>query len=157
MNYGIIDFKSHGDERGSLIALEKLHNVPFEIKRVYYIFNTTPGVVRGKHAHRELEQVLICTSGSCKILLGDGTENVEVLLDKPEKGLFVGKNIWREMYDFSDGCVLMVLANEYYNPDEYIRDYEEFLKEVNINAHGEIIILQKYSKEEIKIVQKKIG
>ena len=130
MNYEIINFQTHGDERGCLIALEKLHNVPFDIKRVYYIFDTKTDVVRGKHAHRQLEQVLICTSGSCKILLDDGKEKTEVLLDKAEKGLFVGKNIWREMYDFSEGCVLMVLANEYYDPDEYIRDYNMFLKEV---------------------------
>ena len=135
MNYDVIDFVTCGDERGSLIALEKFHNVHFDIKRVYYIFNTTPDVTRGKHAHKELEQVLICTSGSCKILLDDGKEKVEILLDKPEKGLFVGKNLWREMYEFSEGCVLMVLANEYYNPDEYIRNYDEFLKEVGANVY----------------------
>ena len=135
MNYKVIDFKSHGDERGCLIALEKFHNVSFDIKRVYYIFNTTSNVTRGMHAHKELEQVLICTSGSCKILLDNGKEKVEILLDKPEKGLFVGKNLWREMYEFSEGCVLMVLANEYYNPDEYIRDYDEFLKEVGANVY----------------------
>ena len=124
----MFDFKTQGDERGSLIALEKLHNVPFGIKRVYYIFDTKPDVIRGKHAHRELKQVLICTSGSCKVLLDDGNEKVEFILDKADKGLFVGKNLWREMYDFSKGCVLMVLASEYYDPDEYIRDYDEFLK-----------------------------
>lgn len=136
MNYKMINFEMHGDDRGCLIALEKFNNVPFDIKRVYYIFDTKPNVTRGKHSHKELEQVLICTSGSCKIRLDDGVDKVEVLLDKPSKGLFVGKNLWREMYEFSEGCVLMVIANEYYDADEYVRNYDEFLAQVsasNIN------------------------
>lgn len=130
MDYSLIKFVEQGDERGSLIALEKLHNVPFDIKRVYYIFETAPNAIRGKHSHKKLEQVLICTSGSCKILLDDGREKVKILLDKKDEGLLIGKNMWREMYDFTSDCVLMVLANEYYNPDEYVRDYDEFLREV---------------------------
>ena len=136
MDYKIIEFKKNGDERGSLVALEALSNIPFDIKRVYYIFNTEQNVVRGKHAHRKLEQVLICVSGSCKVLLDDGKEKVEIILDKQNKGLFLGKNLWREMYDFSENCVLMVLADEYYNPDEYIKDYDEFVNEVNANANS---------------------
>ena len=136
MDYKIIEFKKNGDERGSWVALEALSNIPFDIKRVYYIFNTEQNVVRGKHAHRKLEQVLICVSGSCKVLLDDGKEKVEIILDKQNKGLFLGKNLWREMYDFSENCVLMVLADEYYNPDEYIKDYDEFVNEVNANANS---------------------
>ena len=134
MDYKIIDFKKNGDERGSLVALESFINVPFDIKRVYYIFDTKPNIARGKHAHRELEQVLICTSGSCKILLDDGKEKIEITLNKQNQGLSIGKNLWREMYDFSENCILMVLASEYYNPGGYIRDYDEFLNEVNASV-----------------------
>jgi len=89
---------------------------------------------RGYHAHRDLQQVAICISGSCKFLLDDGRERVEnVILDSPNKGLFIDKMIWREMYDFSDDCILLVLASEYYDESDYIRDYEEFLKLIKGN------------------------
>lgn len=126
----LIELKAFGDERGSLIALEKNHNVPFDIKRVYYIYDTKRNVPRGSHAHRQLEQLLICVTGSCKIKLDNGKSSEVVELNSPELALYIGKNIWREMFDFSQGCVLMVLASEYYNPEEYIRDYQDFLKNV---------------------------
>lgn len=129
MNYSLIDLKIHGDDRGSLIALEKNHNIPFDIKRVYYIFDTKRNVPRGFHAHKDLEQMLICVNGSCKVKVDDGEKNEIFELNAPEKALYIGKNMWREMFDFSQGCVLMVIASEYYDPDEYIRDYDEFLKE----------------------------
>lgn len=129
-NFFTYDLIAHGDERGSLIALENNHNIPFDIKRVYYIYDTKKGVDRGFHAHKELEQVLVCVTGSCKIRIDDGFKKEVFELNTPETALFVGKNLWREMFDFSQGCVLMVLANEYYKPQEYIKDYEEFLKEV---------------------------
>lgn len=130
MKVEVSDMAVIGDERGSLIAIESGHNVPFDIKRCYYIFNTTPGVRRGYHAHRMLNQLLICTSGSCKIYLDDGFDTTEVLLDSPTKSLHIQGLIWREMYDFSDDCVLMVLADNYYDESDYIRDYHCFLEEV---------------------------
>ena len=124
------NFPPHGDDRGQLVAVETLKDIPFEVKRVYYIYDTQPGVRRGFHAHRELEQVLICVHGSCKIHLDNGTDTAEVLLDKPSEGLYISNDMWREMYDFSHGAVLLVLASEYYNERDYIRNYQDFLKVV---------------------------
>lgn len=123
-------FKPHGDDRGQLVALEELKDIPFEIRRVYYMYDTGRGVRRGFHAHRSLEQILICINGSCKILLDDGMEKEIVPLEKPYEGLYVSNNMWREMFDFSDDAVLLVLASELYDEDDYIRDYEEFIQYV---------------------------
>lgn len=123
--------QQHGDDRGQLVALESTHEIPFEIKRVYYIYDTLAGVHRGFHAHKKLKQLLICVSGSCKILLDDGKNKEIVVLDKPYEGIFVQSNIWREMYDFSPDAVLLVLASELYDESDYIRDYKEFLRYVN--------------------------
>ena len=120
-------FPPHGDERGQLIAIEELADVPFDIKRVYYIYDTLPGVRRGFHAHRDLEQVLICVHGSCKIHLDNGYETAQVLLDKPWDGLYISNDMWREMYDFSEDAVLLVLASRHYDEADYIRDYDAFL------------------------------
>lgn len=128
MDYKIIKFQKHGDDRGQLIALENEKEIPFEIKRVYYMFETGEGVRRGFHAHKNLKQILICTSGSCKIHLDDGKETKEIVLDDPSEGLFIANNLWREMYDFSKDAVLMVLASDLYNEKDYIRNYDEFLK-----------------------------
>ena len=124
----IISFPIHGDLNGQLIAIEQFKDVPFEIKRVYYMYKTAEGVTRGKHAHKNLQQVLICVHGSCKILLDNGIEKTVATLDKPNFGLYVANNIWREMFDFSSDTVLMVLASELYDESDYIRDYDEFLK-----------------------------
>lgn len=124
-------FQPHGDERGQLIAIEELNDIPFEIKRIYYMYDTREGVVRGHHAHKSLEQILICVRGSCKIRLDNGKEKKVVALGKPHEGLYVSNVIWREMYDFSPDAVLMVLASSVYDEADYIRDYEEFLKYVN--------------------------
>lgn len=121
-------FQPHGDDRGQLIALEEFNDIPFQIKRVYYMYDTKEGVVRGKHAHKKLEQILVCIHGSCKIRLDNGKERKVVPLEKPYEGLYVGSNMWREMYDFSPDAVLMVLASEVYEEDDYIRDYDEFLQ-----------------------------
>ncbi len=121
-------FQPHGDDRGQLIALEELKDIPFQIKRVYYMYDTGAGVVRGKHAHKSLEQILICVAGSCKIKLDNGREKKVVLLEKPYEGLYVANNMWREMYDFSPDAVLMVLASQLYDEGDYIRDYDEFLR-----------------------------
>jgi len=130
MDIKILKFDIKGDHRGSLIALEALKNIPFEIKRVYYLFGTKDGVRRGYHAHKKLRQVAICVSGSCKFLLDDGKIKTTVQLSKPDEGLLIEGLVWREMYDFSADCVLMVLADDYYNEADYIRDYERFLEEV---------------------------
>ncbi len=119
-------FDPHGDERGQLIALEENHNIPFDIKRVYYMYDTGAGVRRGYHAHKCLRQILICVHGSCKILLDNGKEKKVVPLEKPYEGLFVSNAMWREMFDFSPDAVLMVLASELYDEADYIRDYDEF-------------------------------
>lgn len=121
-------FQQHGDSRGQLISLEEYNDIPFKIKRVYYMYDTSEGVTRGCHAHKSLEQILICIHGSCKILLDNGVEKKIVYLEKPYEGLYVPNSMWREMYDFSEDAVLMCLASEVYNENDYIRDYEEFLE-----------------------------
>lgn len=126
-----ITFQIHGDDRGQLVALEEFKEVPFDIKRVYYMYDTGEGVRRGFHAHKCLEQILICIHGSCKILLDNGSEKVIVPLDKPYEGLYVSNDMWREMYDFSPDAVLMVLASELYDEADYIRNYDAFLEYIN--------------------------
>ena len=129
-----IDFPALGDERGSLVALESEKTVPFPIKRVYYIFGTNAGVSRGFHAHKRLQQVALCITGKCRMILDDGRQRNEVWLDSPNKGLIIGDLVWREMHDFSEDCVLLVLASEHYDEADYIRDYGKFLK-VCINGN----------------------
>ena len=131
MEYKMIQFQQHGDERGQLVALENSKEIPFDVKRVYYMYDTLPGVRRGFHSHKKLKQILICTSGSCKIHLDDGTNTAEITLNKPYEGLYIASNLWREMYDFSNDAVLLVLASEMYDETDYIRDYDEFLKFIN--------------------------
>ena len=124
-------FQPHGDERGQLIAIEEQKDIPFAIKRVYYMYDTGKGVVRGHHAHKKLQQILVCVHGSCKIRLDNGTEKKVVALEKPYEGLYVSNAMWREMYDFSPDAVLMVFASELYDESDYIRNYDEFLKYVS--------------------------
>lgn len=121
-------FQPHGDERGQLVSLEEDTDIPFTIKRVYFMYDTLQNVVRGKHAHKNLEQILFCVNGSCKVSLDNGKEKNVVNLEKPYEGLYIPGNMWREMYDFSEDAVLMVLASEIYKEEDYIRDYEEFLR-----------------------------
>jgi dTDP-4-dehydrorhamnose 3,5-epimerase-like enzyme len=128
MNYKLIEATIKGDERGSLVALEELsHQIPFLIKRVYYIFGTQEGVRRGLHAHKKLQQVAFCVCGSCKFLLDDGKEQHELVLDHPGKGLFIDRMLWREMYDFSPDCVLLIIASDHYDENDYIHSYQEFI------------------------------
>lgn len=127
-------FQQHGDDRGQLISLEEYRDIPFEIKRVYYMYDTKIGEIRGRHAHQSLQQILICIHGSCKVKLDNGKEQKIVFLEKPYEGLYIANNIWREMYDFSEDAVLMVLASDYYREEDYIRDYEKFLRMDSINA-----------------------
>ncbi|HEC1786659.1 FdtA/QdtA family cupin domain-containing protein [Campylobacter sp. IFREMER_LSEM_CL1904] len=126
--YKILNFSAITDKRGSLIALENLKNIPFEIKRIYYIFDTKPEFPRGAHAHTNLEQVLIMIDGSCEIILNDGKISQNIILNRPDIGLYIGKNIWREMKNFSYGAKMLVLASDFYNEKEYIRNYDKFLK-----------------------------
>jgi dTDP-4-dehydrorhamnose 3,5-epimerase-like enzyme len=122
----MIPFPPLGDDRGSLVALEAHKTIPFDVKRVYYIFGTKLGVSRGFHAHRALRQVAVCVTGKCRMVLDDGHHREDVWLDSPTKGLLIGNLVWREMHDFSPDCVLLVLASEYYNEADYIRSYTEF-------------------------------
>ena len=132
-SYKLLEFKTLGDDRGSLIAVEQGYNAPFEIKRVYYIFDTKEGVERGFHAHKNLQQICIAVNGSCTFIIDDGKKREAITLDNPNQGLYIENLIWREMKDFSEDCVLVVLASEHYDESDYIRDYEKFLKEVNKN------------------------
>lgn len=129
MLYKLINFPAHGDHTGQLVALEKGAQFPFDIKRVYYIWGTGPSVVRGKHAHRTLQQVIICVSGSCDFILDNGHVRETVRLARPDQGLYIKNNVWREFTNFSPDCVVVVLASEYYDEHDYIRDYETFLTE----------------------------
>jgi len=121
-----IDFEVKGDELGWLIALEAERNIPFPIRRAYYIFGTRPGVRRGRHAHRTLKQVMICLAGECQVLLDDGTVTEEVRMRRNDRGLVLEPMIWHEMYDFSADCVLLVVADARYEEAEYIRSYSAF-------------------------------
>lgn len=126
-----VQLHKHGDHRGMLVALEQERDVPFAIRRVYYLFATRSGVHRGRHAHRHLNQLAVAVCGSVTFLLDDGSGPVEVVLDDPSCGLHLGSMVWRELYDFSEDCVLMVLADQLYDPADYITDYDAFLREVN--------------------------
>lgn len=136
MDVKLYRFLPHGDDRGQLIAIEEQKDLPFDIKRVYYIYDTLPGVRRGFHAHRNLEQILVCVSGSCKIHLDDGHDTAEVTLDEPTTGLYISNDTWREMYDFVPGTVLLVLASEYYDESDYLRDYNDFIAMINEKENG---------------------
>lgn len=124
----LLEFPAFGDSRGSLVALEAHKMIPFDIKRIYYIFDTKSNVSRGFHAHRALKQVAVCVAGSCRMVLDNGTQREGVFLDSPTKGVLIDGLIWREMHDFSSNCVLLVLASEEYRESDYIRNYEDFKK-----------------------------
>ena len=119
MNYLLLNFPIHGDHNGKLVALEKRADFPFEIRRVYYVWDTAHDAIRGKHAHRNLEQVIICVRGSCDFIVDDGVNRETIHLNNPAQGLYI-----------SEDCMVVVLASEHYNPDDYIHDYEEFKKSV---------------------------
>ncbi|MEZ8302222.1 FdtA/QdtA family cupin domain-containing protein [Vibrio splendidus] len=125
-----IDFPKIGDDRGNLVALEGNKNIPFSIKRVYYLFDLQSDIPRGFHAHKELIQVAVCVNGRCDILMDDGKSKEIVTLDSPDKGLLIGAMQWHEMQNFSDDCVLLVLASDVYDEADYIRSYEQFQNEV---------------------------
>ena len=124
------EFNILGDYRGQLVALEENRNIPFDLKRVFYIFGTQEGVSRGNHSHYKTKQFLVAVNGSCKVTLDDGYNKETFNLNQPNLGLFQDALIWGTMHDFSSDCVLMVLADEYYDASDYITDYDKFLKEV---------------------------
>ena len=128
-NTALISLQVHGDDRGSLIALENGYNLSFDVKRVYYIYGTKEGVSRGFHAHKKLKQLLIAVSGSVEIHCEMHGQKTVYLLDTPDKALVIEGMVWRTMENFSPDCVLMVLADDYYNEDDYVRDYAVFKQE----------------------------
>ena len=133
-SFRIINFKTIGDERGSLISLELGHDFLFEIKRIYYIFDTKEEVERGFHAHINLKQIIIPVKGSCTFVLDNGIKRENIRLTSPTKGLFIEGLIWREMKDFSPDCVLVILASEHYDETDYIRNYNKFMEKINASS-----------------------
>jgi dTDP-4-dehydrorhamnose 3,5-epimerase-like enzyme len=127
----ILEPPVHSDGRGSLVALEASTGVPFEIKRAFYIFGTPEGVARGFHAHRDLQELLVCVAGACTLTVDNGSERAEVRLDDPTRALAIGPMIWNEMHNFTPGTVLLVLASAPYDESGYVRDYDRFRELVN--------------------------
>lgn len=128
----ILHFRDLGDERGKLVVIEGNITIPFDIKRVFYIYDSDSSVVRGQHANRISDFVLINVAGKSKIRITNGKEELIVQLDKPMTGILIPRMVWKDMYDFSQNSVLLVLANTHYDSSEYIRNYDEYLKEVGI-------------------------
>lgn len=122
----IIQFQNMGDKRGNLVVIEGGETIPFNIRRIFYIFGTDSSTIRGQHANRESEFVLINVSGRSKVRITDGDEELVVELDKPWKGIYIPKMVWKDMFDFSTDAVLLVLANTHYDANEYIRNFEEY-------------------------------
>lgn len=127
----ILEFNDLGDERGKLVVIEGNESIPFEIKRVFYIYGSDSEVIRGQHANRESEFVLINVAGTSKVRITDGNEEFIIELNKPMMGVYIPKMVWKDMYDFSYDSVLLVLASTHYDGKEYIRDFDEYLSEVN--------------------------
>ena len=127
----IITFNDLGDERGKLVVIEGNESIPFDIKRVFYIYDSDDTIVRGQHANRESEFVLINVAGTSKVRITDGNEEMIVELNKPMMGVYIPKMVWKDMYDFSSDSVLLVLASTHYDGSEYIRNYEEYVREVS--------------------------
>lgn len=127
----MLEFPQHGDERGHLVVVEGMKDVPFEIKRIFYIYGSDAEVVRGQHANRKTEFVLINVAGKSKVRVKDGEGNEAVFcLNRPHTGIYLPTMVWKDMYDFSADSVLLCLASEHYDNTEYIRDYDEFCREI---------------------------
>ncbi len=122
-----IELPDLGDHRGTLVVAETGKNIPFEIKRLYYISNVKSDIPRGFHAHKDLKQAAFCIQGQCQMLMDDGKQKEKVLLSQPDKGLIIPPMVWHEMHDFSEDCILLVLASDHYNESDYIRNYEDFI------------------------------
>lgn len=126
----VLHFNELGDERGKLVVIEGSQSIPFDIQRIFYIYHSDQSVVRGQHANRNSEFVLVNVAGKSKVRITDGTEEIIVNLDKPLMGVYIPKMLWKDMYNFSEDSVLLVLASTHYDGSEYIRDYDEYLKEM---------------------------
>lgn len=126
MNVKILNLDIKNNLKGNLIVIESLKNIPFEIKRLYYIFNNK--TERGCHAHKKTKKLIICISGKCNLLVDNGIEKKEFLLNKPNYAILINEMIWNKLYNFTDNTILLVLANTYYDPKDYINDYNEYLK-----------------------------
>ncbi len=127
----LIEFKQNGDERGHLVVVEGIKDIPFEIKRVFYIYGSDKDVIRGQHANRKTEFVLINVSGTSKVMVDDGVNKKIYNLDRPHIGIYMPTMVWKDMYDFSEDSVLLCLASEPYDKNEYIRNYDDFIKEIS--------------------------
>lgn len=131
MNYKLIDLKAfEDDQKGGLIAFEKGSNVPFDVKRAFYIYDTKYDIARGCHANKDSEFLFVIINGSCRVKIDDGKNKTEVLLNKPHQALYLNKMVWKEMYEFAYNSVLLVLASQYYDEHEYIRNYGDFLERI---------------------------
>lgn len=129
--YKIIEFGDLGDERGNLVVIEGNGvDIPFDIKRVFYIYGSDAEVVRGQHANRETEFLLVNVSGTSRVKVDNGRESRVIELNRPRMGLYLSPMVWKDMYDFSADSVLLVLASRHYDAAEYIRDYQEYLTEL---------------------------
>lgn len=126
--YKMLEFEDLGDERGNLIVIEGLRQVPFEIKRVFYMYNSDETIIRGQHANLNSEFVLINVAGKSKVKVDNGYESKVIELNRPHMGIYIDKMLWKDMYDFSADSVLLVLASTVYDGSEYIRDYDEYIK-----------------------------
>ena len=124
----ILHFKDLGDERGKLVVIEGGKEIPFDIQRVFYIYGSDPTVVRGQHANKKSEFVLINVAGQSKVRITDGVDEFVVALNKPMMGVYIPKMVWKDMYDFSSNSVLLVLSNTHYDNSEYIRNYNDYLE-----------------------------
>lgn len=124
----LIEFQQKGDDRGHLVIVEGNQDIPFEIKRVFYIYGSDANVIRGQHANYDTEFVLINVAGTSKVRVTDGEKEQIINLDRPHIGIYLPKLVWKDMYDFSEDSVLLCLASEHYNSKEYIRDYDEYLQ-----------------------------
>lgn len=129
-NVRTLEFPQMGDDRGHLVVIENLKDIPFDIKRIFYIYGSDREIVRGCHANRKSEFVLINVKGTSKVRVRQLNEEVIYNLDRPHMGLYLPKMVWKEMYDFSEDSILLCLSNESYDSKEYIRDYNEFVKEI---------------------------
>ena len=126
----VFQFSVKGDERGSMIVIEGGVDIPFDIKRMFYIYGSDTSVIRGQHANRESEFILINVHGTSKVNLRDGEEERIVVLDTPMKGVYIPRMVWKDMYDFSEDSVLLVLASTHYTADEYVRNFGDYVSEV---------------------------
>lgn len=131
-NVQLLEFEQHGDERGHLVAVEGQQDIPFDIKRIFYIYGSERDVIRGQHANKRSEFVLVNVAGTSKVRVDDGKGNqIVISLNRPHTGIYLPNLVWKEMYDFSEDSVLLCLASECYDGNEYIRNYDEFVRFVN--------------------------